>query len=1162
VLHVHRADRADALVSELAGVLAVAPDDPFARELVAVHSRGFERWLAQQLALRLGAGEDRRDGVCANVEFPFPGRVVSLAMEAAQVLPPAGPDGRPRDPWDPARLTWSVLAELEAHPGAWGTLSSHIAAGGATPSSRRYAAARHVADLFDRYGVHRPEMLRAWDEGQDLDAAGRPIEPALSWQPALWRALRSTLRDVPGPSERLAETVAWLRDGNGPVPGIPTRCSLFGLTALPASYVEVLWALSERHEVHLFLLHPSPGLWQRCATVLAGSQPGRPTRDADPTARLPQNPLLRTWGRDAREMQVLVHAAGGVDAPAAGVPDGPDDEQPSTLLARVQADVRADRAPLGAPGGGRPDERPLLDPADRSVQVHSCHGRTRQVEVLRDAVLHLLVEDETLEPRDIVVLCPDIEEFAPIVEAVFGVADVPVDPDGPEEDEADWSAPRPPGLRVRLADRSLRATNPLLEVTARLLELGDARMTASEVLDLAARTSVRSRFRFSDDDVEALGRWVPALGIRWGLDASHREEHGVTGVDSGTWEQGLQRLAVGLAVADDRLRLVHGVTPFDDVEGKEADLAGRLAELVARLRKVRADLAGPHDAAGWRDAIAGAVDLLTDPGDETWQRGALGELLDDLVAEAAGPDGSASPVRLTLPEVRALLLERLRGRPSRANHRTGDLTVCTLVPMRSVPHRVVCLLGMDDDAFPRRTAPDGDDLLEQDPRVGDRDPRMEDRQLLLDAVLAATERLVVTYTGHDERTNAAEPPAVPVGELLDVLDRTVRTPDGRPARDHVVTTHPLQPFDARNFRTGELHPQRPWSFDPDDLRGARVHAGGGTRPPALTRTVLPPIEPDVVALDDVVAGFEDPAKVFLTRRLGARVVSTGDGVDDLLSLRLDGLPGWHVGSALLDARDPDELERALRVAMARGGTPPGELGRAELDSIAEVAGRLVERRVEHVPEGPARVVDVDLPVLLPDRRELRLVGQVPDVRGTTIPLVTYSKVKAKSRLRAWLTLLAVAAAEPGPDWRAVSIGRYTGKRKDPSHVVVTTAPADPAAHLGWFVARSLDGLRTPLPFAPETSNAWARSWADTGDLVAARDAAANEWGNNPFNRFTERTGDAARILYGVESDVSVLLDAPDLDGGDDDVPDAGVPTRFARLATHVFRSLAQHEETS
>ena len=255
-------------------------------------------------------------------------------------------------------------------------------------------------------------------------------------------------------------------------------------------------------------------------------------------------------------------------------------------------------------------------------------------------------------------------------------------------------------------------------------------------------------------------------------------------------------------MTEDGQRLFADVLPLDDVDSRSIDLAGRFAELIARLRR-RARRAR-RSASRWPTgpgAIAAAADALTATAPrDRWQRAELQRILDEIVAEAGATerrrDGTAE---LAPAEIRAYLLERLQGRPTRANFRTGHLTVCTLMPMRSVPHRVVCLLGLDDGAFPRKAPRDGDDLMLDDPQIGERDPRSEDRQLLLDALLAATERLIITYTGNDERTNTPRPPAVPVGELLDAIDATVRCERPAPARAQVLVRHPLQPFDPRNF---------------------------------------------------------------------------------------------------------------------------------------------------------------------------------------------------------------------------------------------------------------------------------------------------------------------------------------------------------------------------
>ncbi|HET9769843.1 MAG TPA: exodeoxyribonuclease V subunit gamma, partial [Acidimicrobiia bacterium] len=981
MLHLHRAERADALVAALGAVVVDPLDDAMAAEVVSVPTRGVERWVTQRLATRLGASPGRADGVCANIDFPYPGSLVGGAVAAATGLT------RDSDPWVAARSVWPLLEVIDAALGEpWldplaGYLGASDARSDADPDpfgrrARRFGSARHLADLFDRYGVHRPGMVRAWAAKDDTDGAGRALAPQWAWQAELWRRLRDRI-GVPSPAERLEEACAALR-ASPELADLPARLSLFGLTRLPASFLAVLRALAAHRDVHLFLLHPSPALWER-VTEMTGGRAAVVPRDADPTAALPANPLLTSWGRDAREMQ-LVLTADEVGAAGDGAADPPpvDHHHPIeapelTLLQRIQADVRADRPPPGLPLAGR-DDRAVLDPGDTSLSVHACHGRGRQVEVVRDALLHLLAADPTLEPRDIVVMCPDIEAFAPLIHATFGAAE------GFEGSGADGEGAAAAGgstgptrvdLRVRLADRALRQTNPVLGVVAELLALASSRVTAAQVLDLAGREPVRRRFRLDDDDLARAEEWVAAAGVRWGLDADHRAPFKLEALDANTWRAGLDRLLLGVAMADEGHRLVGGVLPVDDVSSSDIDLAGRLAELVDRLTAALDALTVAQPIGAWADALAGAAALLTaTAGTDAWQAAELRHLLDDVVAEAhaglgaptpagAGPTGVPDPAHaavrnagsgggpvLGLPEIRALLGDRLRGHPTRANFRTGHLTVCTLVPMRSVPHRVVCLLGLDDGVFPRKVEVDDDDLVAADARVGDRDPRSEDRQLLLDALLAAESHLIVTYSGRDERTNAERPPAVPVGELLDVVDRTVRLADDPtglvPARTAIVVHHPLQPFDTRNFIAGRLAGDGPWSFDTVALAGARATTGERPAPPPFLPRPRAPVRADAVELEHLIKFVQHPVKAFLRQRLGVSLSDDNDDASQALPVELNPLEQWGVGDRLLAGRlAGGDLDACVAAERARGNLPPGMLAEPVLNSVLPVVERLV-----------------------------------------------------------------------------------------------------------------------------------------------------------------------------------------------------------------------------
>ncbi|MGI5218177.1 exodeoxyribonuclease V subunit gamma [Nocardia sp. CA-290969] len=1201
-LHIHRAERADALAAALAAVLADPLPDPFAEELVVVPAKGVERWLAQQLSAVLGSTPGARDGIAANIRFPAPAVLVDEVLAQATGIDPQ------TDPWAHDRVVWTLLrvideslgepwcAVLAQHLGPAASSLGHSRAGdtGAPAGEpeaaaedsglstggaehrlgRRYATAARLAALFEGYALQRPQLITEWASGADTDGTGRQLPDDLTWQPVLWRRLRAAV-DAASPAERLQTACARLRAEPEAVT-LPVRLSVFGASRLPAAHLAVLTALAEQRDLHLWLTHPSPAMWAALARPRTGRDPaggpeGRADRGfhgsvADPatppgsmplspveTARAEddsairvRHPLLAGSSRDIRELQLRLPAAAtdtrypslpsvgrsrsegpsadatGESHPAAAGPDnfpGEGEPDPATLLQALQAHIRDDDWP---PVPGRHH-------GDGSVQVHACHGPVRQVEVLRECLLGLFAADPTLEPRDVVIMCPEVEAFAPLVRAAFG------QPAAGNPDTAVAVAHPGHRLRVRLADRGRGVTNPLLGVVAQLLELARGRVTVTEVLDLAAAEPVRRACGFDDDDIERMREWAVEAGARWGIGRRQRQAFGLGDFEQNTLNAALDRILLGVTADESAQAWLDRVLPLGDVDSNDIDLAGRFAEYIDRLASILRDLQGPAPAPQWSAILGRALDLLTDVAEsQAWIR-------TEARRELAAATAYAGDTELRLPDITELLQSRLAATPTRANFRTGELTVCTLTPMRSVPHRVVVLLGVDDEVFPRGAGIDGDDVAARDPLLGERDPRSEDRQLLLDAVMAARDTLVVLHTGADPVTGAYRPPAVPVAELLDTLRAHVG-PDGMTA---VLTRHPLQPHDRRNFA-----PPAPFGFDPEAFAGARATLREPESAAGPLTRVLPAAETTEIGLAELISFLEHPIRGFLWQRLGVRIPEQEEEITDRLPIEFGGLDTWALGERILTARLAGADPADLRAAEWRRGTlPPAELGRAVLDDVERTVETLVRAAAPDYAQPPR---DIDIAVDLGGGR--RLTGTVAEVRGDLLVRTTFSRVAPKHRLAAWVSVLALAATEDR-QWRAAVTGR--GRFPTPAWRAELTAPAaaEAGALLRTLVALREAGLNEPLPIPTATTAAYAEARFRRLPPEEAMVAADRAFGGGDRTRdFAEHTDRNLRYVWGPAPDLSRLAAAP---------APAGEPveaTRFGSIARRLWGPLLRAEQ--
>ena len=989
MFRIFQSNRHEQLLDALLEALETPCDvHPLAPEVV-VCERGIDRWVLQSLA--------RRTGIACNLETPPPAAFIWQALR--QLFP-----GVPRQsPWEKAALAWQLFAllggELLQDP-AFAPVREYLAS---DPDQRkRYQLAQRLAGLFDQYMVYRHDMVLAWEAGRQVTGSADE-----AWQQKLWRAVadRCATRHR---AHLLAQCLDAAARGALPAHDLPQRISVFAVPALPPVYVEVLAALGQVTQVDLYALNPCREFWED-AKKLSALWP-EAERYGEQAEHLLQeaNPLLASGGARIQHYfaQLTQHDAGDTPELFREPPAG-------TLLGRLQLDILDNRhcrdaaegpsiaadSPLGRlrqaileTDSGAVDWRAT----DGSLQCHGCHSLQREVEVLHDRLLEAFQLDPTLQPADVLVLAPDIALAAPYIEAVFGAAE---------------KTPR--HIPWTLADVPRRGAHPLIGAFEQLLALPESRLAASEVLGLLEMPAVSRRFgRLGPEALASIRRWVAGTGIRWGFDGRDRAAApGGGGVDSeaNTWRFGFDRLFTGLAV-DDACTLVAGRAPYVDLEGSEAAVLGMLRAFIERLAEWRLQLSRAQTAEAWRDAVRTLCEQFFDA-ESPEEEHAL-DAIDEAARAFLDDTRLGNHVAAISPEVfREDFGRRLEEPGTRGGLLRGVVTFARLAPARSLPYRMLCLIGMNDERFPRREAGLSFDLARAKPQPGDRSRREDDRHLFLETLLAARDRLHVSYTDRSLRDNAALQASVVVEELLDyALDVLVGPNAGADlrgrARKALVVQHPLQPFSPRQFRPDD---PRVFSYDTDWLPAAQARGTGVELARPLCAAPLPPAshtpanEPREIDLAELESCLRQPARWFLRQRLNVFFEKENAAPDDSEPFQLasDFALDREWLDRLLLAQANDEWQQLLR---ARGQLPLGVLGALSFEARSIALESLRTR----LAQDPGTYAPLDVRIQLAPN--LVLVGRLPEVAGCVQRVITTSKkLHATLYLEAWVRHLALAA---------------------------------------------------------------------------------------------------------------------------------------------------------
>ncbi len=1166
-LHLISSNRLDALVAELGARLAQTSDpDSLVPDTILVPQPSLRQWLQQTLA--------ERHGIAANLDLLTPSEFVWRLLRSAseQVLPETSP-------WDRDRLRWrlyALLGQMGKHelPPAVRRYLQRSAAHSRDEGARaltRYGLADTLAAAFDRYQAYRRDWLDGWERGQDRD----------DWQAMLWRALRDSA-EVP---HRAALIGDWLmrydrRDGRldaeaAPPPGLPPRLSAFGTIHVSPDVLHMLAVAGQWCALDFYLPTPSAEYWGDVESLRARLRRDGPASLPAALADLQRdNPPLTSWGGGGRDILAQLFSYEIVQ-PETEIERFVDPGR-DTLLHRLQQDVLRRAAPIAE----------TWSRSDTSVQIHICHSKLREVEILHDRLRAMLDDvsfDPPLQPREIAVMAPNIGEYLPLARAVFGGLD----------------AGDPRYIPFTLADRPQVQAHALIAWFLALLELGDTPLRASGFRDLIALAPVMQTLGLSNDDLARMDDWFAAAGIRWGEDAAARERAGVGRWREYSFDFGFERLLTGYAAGED-IALLRSerdaalddarntndnawIAPYTELEGGDATVLDRVLDVYARLRALAAWMRESHTSVEWRQRLSDTVLALighhAQDSAETQARRWLLDALDMLAEDAA----DAGPLPLSV--VRETLSTQLSQASVHQPWLAGGVMFSGMVPLRTVPFRAICLLGLDADTYPRREpAQDIDRLVDAvqgraPRRLGDRSVREDDRFLFLQLLCAASDVFYLSYGGRDARDGSVREPTGPIAELLDTLDqmdggeidRVEDTKQPLRLREYLVVEHPLQPFSPRAFGmpqdASNRNDPRHFSYR-DEWRVEIAQTGALTSPPPFFDATLPPraeAPDEVTPREALQAFFANPAKAWLKERLGLRL-STGESiVDDREPLGGDGLQRHDAVSTLLrtlqplsnyaseDANDDENIARIADLAQslrARAALAPGRDGDIVLDDalpVAQALRRTAREAIAASRSNAYETIAATAPIPFAFHDVLR------DGDGHVLRLaIEAGKLDGKRRLRAGIDHLLLASV-CGAQARTLLIGEGSKPSSRSKKTTEDTGPpveilafggldADIAQlRLQALLALYREGRDAPLPFTPKAAWTYVEAMRDKGDARAAWHTAQSA--------FDPSFGD-----FGGESSDPHLALAFRPDGLFDDL-DSARAKRFREIATIVFDAL-------
>ncbi|MCM2681232.1 exodeoxyribonuclease V subunit gamma [Echinimonas agarilytica] len=1063
MLHIYQSNLTEVLLHGLSHVLrqplpTMSVLDP---EHILVQNPDMAQWLKIELA--------QAHGIAANVEFPLPSSFmwrVFHALFKSQI-----PE---QTPFSKDQITWQIMQLLpgfQHHPSFTWTHRYLDQLGTPEGQLKLYQLSGSIADIFDQYLMYRPDWISHWENGEGLDK----IPEAHHWQALLWQAVANAIVDNTGcklhRGRLLQETIETLNASEPlDVSSLPKRIVIFGISAMPEQTLLLINGLGRHIDVHWFQLNPCREFWldiidpKTKAKLAADAKYIHLDELEESRYFLVGNPLLAAMGTLGREHLSLMYEQLDADL----IEEYPD--YPSTgALCALQTEIlnlhcRQQFEALNVEQlGSNLGKVPLKLSELNNVQFHSCYSPMREVEALKDQLLHLFDQDPMLTPNDVLIMMPDVGLYAPFIHTVLAAKQNDV------------------FIPYSINDLSAIQESPLLDSLIRLLSLPDSRFQASEIMSILEIPAVLKRFEMDEVDLESVKHWLNEVGVRWGRDGKQRADLGVGQYSQNSWQFGIDRLMAGYAMHPDQGMFDQSL-PYIEVEGSNGELVGKLMMFVDALDVTREALQQPRSIGDWTATIAALMARFYQADSD--EQIMLQRASRSLERFHQGAQTAQFEDEVSALVVRDYLKQNLTAAQSGKRFRAGALNFCTLMPMRTIPFKVVCLLGMNDGMFPRVATPVSFDLMQNERRRGDRSRRLDDRYLFLEALLSARQHLHISWVGRDIRDDSELPPSILVSELRDYMaeswciDGHQEFPPETAANTllrEMTTHHALQPFHPRYF--DETNPQ---SYAVQWMKALQHKPSAA---PFCEQPLFVEASDNVIEMRQLEAMLTKPCEVFLQRQLGVYFDELSDTDEDNEPFELDALERWYLKDRALSAGltgDAKNTQRFMQNYRHSGALPVAEAGEMELTNASESIASLL-------------VLLPQLNANLNNFEELRIhvglqlvAGSVPAGHAGKYCYVKPGSLKGRDVMRAWIRHVAVCATQS----HACETWALDSER---GRIFMPIAKDEAKQLLADYVGIYQQGLSRPLPFFVESAHRFMQHQEAAKDAEEIKASVLGNW---------------------------------------------------------------------